>query len=113
MWGRLNEQSSACTKRASTKMRHVGMLMNSHPCFTWEKWLPQLTSLLSHWETARGEDWGIVTVAVDELAWAVKQSQKLGMSCQGTDNETDSVEILRRDARVDTGREAGEKQKLS
>jgi hypothetical protein len=39
-----------------------------------------------------------VTVAVDELAWAMKQSQKLGMSCQDTDNETDSVEILRRDA---------------
>jgi hypothetical protein len=39
---------------------------------------------------------------------------KVGMSCQDTDNERDSVEILRRDhVRVDTGREAGEKQKLS
>ena len=94
-------------------MQHVGMLTNKHPCCTWEKQLLQLTSLLSHWETAREEDWGIVTVAVDKLVWAVKQSQKLSMSCQDTDNETDSVEILRRDARVDTGREAGEKQKLS
>jgi hypothetical protein len=43
----------------------------------------------------------------------LKQSQNLGMSWQDTDNEKDSVEILRRDARVDTGRETGEKQKLS
>jgi hypothetical protein len=42
---------------------------------------------------------------------AVDLAQKLGMTCQDTDNETDSVEILR-DARVDNGGEAGEKQKL-
>jgi hypothetical protein len=35
------------------------------------------------------------------------------MSCQDTDNETNSVDVLRRETRVDTGREAGEKQKLS
>jgi hypothetical protein len=42
----------------------------------------------------------------------VKWSQKLGMSCQDTDNEADSVDVLR-ETRVDTGREASEKQKLS
>ena len=35
------------------------------------------------------------------------------MSCQDTDNETNSGDVLRRETRVDTGREASEKQKLS
>ena len=66
-------------------------------------------SLLSHWETAREDDWGIVTV---ELAWLVEQSQKLGMSCQDTDMKLFLLEMHMLDY-IDTGREIGEKQKLS
>jgi len=62
--GKLDEQSSACTKRASTKRQHVGKLTNSHPFFKWEKQLVQLTGLLRYWQTAREEDWRVVTVGV-------------------------------------------------
>ncbi|KIM82982.1 hypothetical protein PILCRDRAFT_447518 [Piloderma croceum F 1598] len=98
MWGSLtnNHPPVRNGRPQKKKKQHVGRLKNSYPFFKWERQLLQLTGLLRYWQT-----------------WPVKWSQKLGMSCQDTDNETNSVDVLRRETRVDTGREASEKQKLS
>jgi hypothetical protein len=63
---KLDEQSSACMKQASTKRAVCGEANEQSSIFKWEKQLLQLTGLLRYWKTSREEDWRVVTVGVGQ-----------------------------------------------